>query len=610
MLYFDVKCGILIQGHLLNQYFQYDLILFLSRSLDSIPESRRTDTKEDNMMKSTAKPIIRYIKRTALLVTIAVTLFVGSLFMFSVLNLVRRESFPNVHLFDRAENYQADLLSVASATCTVVSPVSLVGNTIITTVGVQLRSVSESISFFRGTRSMIIMGIVAGCGFIVLLAVFIVTRRRSKAQLMRLAYIDSLTGCRNYMAFQKEASVLLAKNQRYALILFDVNRFKAINNTYGFKEGNKLLIFVSKKVQDFIADDETCSRVSDDNFTILLRYESDEQLRSRLGELFAGMKQFLSPYGNNMIELNYACGVYVIVNRELPLDYCHENAQMAKQSVKELYDTTVSFYDDTFRQQVIETQVIEASMYQGLENNEFEIYLQPKYDLRTEEVAGAEALIRWHHPTLGFLTPNRFIPIFEHNGFLLKLDCYVYEKVCSLLQSWIESGATPIPISVNMSRLHVRQRNFVEDLERMVNSHGVPAELIEIELTENAFFEDTQQIIDVMEQLKSKGFKLSMDDFGSGYSSLNLLNMLPVDTVKLDRMMFTETTKAERSKKVAANAIHIVRDLEMTAVAEGIETQEQVDFLKHIDCDMVQGYFYAKPMPVYKFEQLAYNRVG
>jgi predicted signal transduction protein with EAL and GGDEF domain len=156
---------------------------------------------------------------------------------------------------------------------------------------------------------------------------------------------------------------------------------------------------------------------------MLLRYESDEQLKTRLDQLFAGMKLFLSPYGNNAIELNYACGVYVIINRELPIDYCHENAQMAKQSVKELYDTTVSFYDDILRQQVIETQVIEASMYQGLENDEFEIYLQPKYDLKTETVAGAEALIRWHHPTLGFLTPYRFIPIFEHNGFLLKLDC-------------------------------------------------------------------------------------------------------------------------------------------------------------------------------------------
>lgn len=557
-------------------------------------------------MISTAKPITRYIKRTALLVTIAVTLFAGSLFIFSVLPSATRDPLPQAYVLDKVEHFGANLLSVASVSGTIVALPAFSD----TTAANDLRSILDSLVLFRGTRGILIMGAVTAVGFIALLLIFIITRRRSKAQLTRLAYIDSLTGYQNYSAFQKKAAALLSKHQRYALILFDINRFKAINNTYGFKEGNKLLIFVSKKIQAFISENETFSRVSDDNFTMLLCYESDEQLKSRLEQFFAGMKQFQSPYGNNAIELNYACGVYVIINRELPLDYCHENAQMAKQSVKELYDTTISFYDDTLRQQVIETQVIEASMYQGLENDEFEIYLQPKYDLKTEKVAGAEALIRWHHPTLGFLTPSRFIPIFEHNGFLLKLDCYVYEKVCCLLQSWIESGETPIPISVNMSRLHVRQQNFVEELEQMVNSHGVPAELIEIELTENAFFEDTQQIIDVMEQLKSKGFRLSMDDFGSGYSSLNLLNMLPVDTVKLDRAMFTETTKAERSKKVAANAIHIVRDLEMTAVAEGIETREQVDFLKNIDCDMVQGYFYAKPMPVIKFEQLAYNRVG
>ncbi len=482
-------------------------------------------------------------------------------------------------------------------------------STIKTTHGGHAANLPQPLKFLSRSQNLVAMGYVAGVGFVALLIIFFVTRYRSKEQLMRLAYIDSLTGNQNYTAFQKKAAALLAKNQRYAFVLFDINRFKAINNTYGFKEGNNLLLYVSQQLSDFVGEDETFARASDDNFAALLRFDGEEQLRGRLERLFEGMKFFCVPNSGNQIQLNFACGVYVVVNRELPLDYCHENAQMAKQNVKELYDTAIFFYDDALRQKVIETQEIEASMYKALENNEFEVYLQPKYDLKSERIAGAEALIRWHHPTLGFLTPNRFIPIFEHNGFLLKLDCYVYEKVCSILSNWASEGLTPLPIAVNMSRLHVRQQGFVEDLEKMLSRHGVPAELIEIELTETAFFEDTQQIIDVMEKLKDKGFKLSMDDFGSGYSSLNLLNMLPVDIIKLDRMMFTETDKADRSRKVAANAIHIVRDLEMKAVAEGIETKEQVDFLKGIDCDMVQGYYFAKPMPVSQFEMLAYNQV-
>ncbi len=453
---------------------------------------------------------------------------------------------------------------------------------------------------------------IIGLFFVMGLVAFVfvlIYRALTKKKLAQLTYVDQVTGCDNYAAFTLKAESLLKNRGQYAYVMFDINRFKAINNSYGFQEGNCLLLLVSQQLKEFTRCDELFSRSSDDNFTLLLQYESVEQLTQRLNALFVKMKYFYSTRKKLEYQVNYACGVFLITEPDVPLVYCHGNAQLAKRSVKNLYDTAIFFYDESLRKRIIETQEIEASMYSALENREFEVYLQPKYELSTDTIVGAEALIRWHHPTMGFLSPARFIPILEQNGFLLRLDCYVHEEVCKIIRSWMDAGETPFPISVNMSRLHARQQDFVERLDGTASRYQVSPELVEIELTETAFHDDTQQIIDVMQRLKEKGFRLAMDDFGSGYSSLNLLNVLPVDIIKLDRMMFRDLEKQDRSKKIVTNAIHIVRDLEMKVVAEGIETQEQIDFLRDIECDMVQGYFYARPMPVPQFEMLAFSRI-
>ncbi len=466
----------------------------------------------------------------------------------------------------------------------------------------------EGLVSHRVGLTVVVLGFFFLIGLIILIF-SLVFRILTKRKLAQLTYVDQLTGYDNYEAFTLKANKLIVSGAQYAYVVFDINRFKAINNSYGFQEGNSLLLLVSQHLRDFTRCDELFSRSSDDNFTLLLCYETAAQLTERLNAMFVKMKYFYSIRKKLEYQVNYACGVYLMTEPDVPLVHCHANAQLAKQNVKDLYDTAISFYDESLRRRIIETQEIEASMYNALQNREFEVYLQPKYDLSTETIAGAEALIRWHHPTMGFLSPARFIPILEQNGFLLRLDCYVHEQVCRMLRSWVDAGETPFPISVNMSRLHARQQDFVERIEQTASRYRVPPELLEIELTETAFHDDTQQIIDVMQRLKEKGFRLAMDDFGSGYSSLNLLNVLPVDIIKLDRMMFKDLDNQDRSKKIVTNAIHIVRDLEMKAVAEGIETQEQIDFLKDIECDMVQGYYYARPMPVPQFEMLVFSKI-
>ncbi len=444
----------------------------------------------------------------------------------------------------------------------------------------------------------------------IVLAVLLALRFRTKEQLAQMTYMDSVTGFANYFAFRENALKYIKNGRKYAYVLFDISRFEAINTAYGFREGNLILRHIAKRINAFIGpDEELFARSSDDNFAMLLCYDCAEQLQARLQHLFENMNHYHPDSSNNCYTLNYACGIYLMENGGEQIDYCHESAQIARNRIKALYDTSINFYDDRLRQQVTETQIVEASMYDGLANNEFEVYIQPKYELKNETIVGGEALIRWHHPTMGFLMPSHFIPIFEQNGFLLKLDCCVNEQICRVLQTWIAARQKALPIAVNMSRLHVRQPDFVDRFEATVRRYDVPTGLIEVELTESAFLEDTQQIIDVMNRLREKGFCLSMDDFGTGYSSLNLLNVLPMDIIKLDRMMFIDLENDVRSKKVVTNAVHIVRDLDMKVVAEGIETREQVDFLKEIDCDMVQGYYFAKPMPVSEFEKLAYGRV-
>lgn len=254
---------------------------------------------------------------------------------------------------------------------------------------------------------------------------------------------------------------------------------------------------------------------------------------------------------------------------------------------------------------------IEKDMELALINQEFKVYLQPKYSLDTEQIVGAEALVRWIHSTKGIIPPDKFIPLFEKNGFIKQLDFYIFEEVCSVQKKWGENNIAleDIPISVNLSRIHMNESRLTLKLGEIIKQYGIEAKCLEIELTESAILDNIDSLIRIIEDIKKAGFAVSMDDFGSGYSSLNLLKDLLVDILKIDKEFLGEGGDDYRGKVILSNIIHMAKELKLITVAEGVETKEQVEFLKEVGCNIAQGYYYAKPMPISDFEKLMFGKV-
>ena len=246
---------------------------------------------------------------------------------------------------------------------------------------------------------------------------------------------------------------------------------------------------------------------------------------------------------------------------------------------------------------------MEDDMERALANKEFKVYLQPKISTGEEKLAGAEALVRWVHPTEGFIPPNKFIPIFEQNGFILKLDDYMLEEIARQQAEWIAQGRSIVPISVNVSRAHFTREDLAEHIVGIVDKYKVPHSVIELELTESAFFDDKQTLLNTVKSLREAGFPVSMDDFGAGYSSLNSLKEMHLDVLKIDADFFRGVEEEKRGMLIVSEVIDLAKKLDMKIVAEGIENKEQVDFLTELECDLIQGYFFAKPMPISEFEE-------
>lgn len=442
-----------------------------------------------------------------------------------------------------------------------------------------------------------------------IIVVAIVNYNTNQKEVYRAAYVDQLTGLPSKTKHKLDAQALIDKQERrYAYVTFDVDNFKYINEMFGYEHGNLILIHIAEVVRNFVKEKELCARVSSDNFALLLIDEKgQEELTRRIEELLDGITEFKAEgKEHSLCTLKFSCGVYRI-EKAKDINKVRANANMARIESKKRMFTEVVYYDETLRARRIEERELEYDAEDALKNGEFLVYFQPKYDVETEKIIGAEALIRWKHSKRGLLSPGTFIPLFEANGFVIELDLYVLERVCELIAAWLTAGIRPVCISVNLSRTHLYERNLVERLESIVNKYDIPREYIEFELTESAFYEERETLLRVMSDIKKAGFRLSMDDFGSGYSSLNLLRQLPVDVLKLDREFLgncEEGDEGERGKRIVTHVISMAKDLQMSVLAEGVETKKQKEFLQKAKCEMIQGYYYAKPMPTADFEVL------
>ena len=424
---------------------------------------------------------------------------------------------------------------------------------------------------------------------------------RSQRKLLKLYYADKETGGNNWYYFLGVASKKMRKYRRksvkVAMVHIQMEKYRSYCSCYGDKEGSKLVSDFYDVIRKSITRKETFARHEMCDFGILLCYMDEEHLVERVEKI---MKLMAEKRPN--IKLYFKAGIHILDGERMEPAESYNRATIARTKIDDSHNESVSFFTKQMKEELLWERKVENEMERALQNHEYKVYLQPKYSVDNEKLAAAEALVRWVHPTEGLIAPYRFIPIFERNGFITRLDDYMIEEVAKLQAGWIAQGKRIVPISVNVSRAHFTRENLAEHICEIVDHYKVPHEAIELELTESAFFDDKETLIGIVNKMKGYGFVVSMDDFGAGYSSLNSLKELPIDVVKLDAEFFRGNDEEGKGKVIVSDAIGLAKKLNMRIVAEGIETREQVDFLAEKECDLIQGYYFAKPMPVEEFE--------
>ncbi|MCI2056478.1 MAG: EAL domain-containing protein [Oscillibacter sp.] len=425
-------------------------------------------------------------------------------------------------------------------------------------------------------------------------------RLRETAAMINKVERDELTGLYNKQFFLHKLAEHLNTNpnERYDLLCIGVERFKLVNDTYGTQKGDQLLCHIADVLREAGRSLNICGRFSSDIFYLLMPHKS-----VYTNEMFQPWIDKIKAFPIDM-DIKVHCGIYEIHNRAVPVNAMCDRAQLAAEKNRGKYDVYFSCYDDAIRQKLLEEQFITSSMQSALEQKQFQVYYQPKYDLNTETVAGAEALVRWIHPEQGILSPGSFIPLFEKNGFITHLDNYVWETVCQDIRSWMDRGLPPVSVSVNVSRADIYNPKLIDILLNLVAKYQISIRCLHLEITESAYTDNPEQIITVVSKLRDLGFVVEMDDFGNGYSSLNMLAEMPVDVLKLDIRFIQNQTLKTSGKGILSFVISLAKWLNLAVVAEGVETAEQIATLRFMDCNYVQGFYYARPMPKQHFEHL------
>ena len=411
---------------------------------------------------------------------------------------------------------------------------------------------------------------------------------------------DPVTNLLTEKIFYERAQVMLEENpgQAFDIIAVDIERFKIINDAFGTAAGNQLLSDLSVCLLDIRVDEKSLfARIRADLFAVLVPREEGVY-----GRLEHSLNCFLKNYPLPM-RLTVKIGVYQIEERDIPVERMCDRAFIAAGSIKGMYAEKIVFYNNAMREKMLFEQKILDTMVEALEQGQFQIHLQPKVRVNTEEVVGAEALVRWEHPELGLLSPADFLPVFERNGFIYSLDLYVWHKVCSAMQRWRQMGGADIPVAVNVSRMDIYHGDLPSLFTELVKDYGLEPKNLHLEITESAYISDSRQLLLVVEQLRKTGFVVEMDDFGSGYSSLNMLSELPVDVLKLDLKFLRTGTDAGRRHRIMQAVIDLAHTLHLLVIAEGVETKEESLLLEEMGCQYAQGYYYGRPVPENEFEK-------
>ena len=415
-----------------------------------------------------------------------------------------------------------------------------------------------------------------------------------------LATYDELTGIYNKQAFYAKTKEMLLDNpdKNFDLLRINIERFKVLNDLFGESTGDKLLQYIGKFLKEINLPLCVSGRLYADNFVVC--YEAGKgDSRRMINTLQMVADSFAI---NNRTILSF--GLYRIDDKTLPVSVMCDRANMALWKAKGNFKNPYCEYDEKMRQQVLKEQKIINAMERAIQNKEFTLYLQPKYDIEKGTIIGAEALVRWISLENGFISPGDFIPVFENNGFVYEVDKFIWEESCRYLRKWLDEGREVHPISVNVSRIDLYDPKLVQHLVNLREKYQLPSQYLELEITESAYTEDPEQIITITRQLREASFVILMDDFGTGYSSLNMLKDIQIDVLKLDMGFLKSSDYSAKGGNILTAILKMAESLKMQAIAEGVETKEQVEFLKSIGCKYVQGFYYSKPLPVGEFEKL------
>lgn len=418
-----------------------------------------------------------------------------------------------------------------------------------------------------------------------------------------IAERDDLTGVYNMRSFFEHAKTMLKTEtdcNRY-ILCFDISRFRDYNALFGFSEGDNLLKAIRHLVFEQIdRRHDLLGRLYSDIFVAYI--EGDEKY---IHEFIENISKQIAEY-TSTYRVKVFFGICRVDNINIPVHVLCDRSRIALRTVKGNELINYAFFDDTLKNRTEQNVKVRNKMHDALLDKEFLLYLQPKVEISTGKILGAEALARWKQPNDELVSPAVFIPVFEKTGFIIKFDEYIWEETCKMLRIWIDKGYKLMPVSINVSRIHFNDDNFCSILLRLVEKYDLPPHLLELELTESAFFENEKRLIRDMKILQENGFVFSMDDFGTGYSSLNTLRTLPFNIIKLDKAFISDGTDNERGQIVARHTVQMAKELNMKIIAEGVETVNQARFLLHIGCNLAQGYYYSKPVDVEEFEVLSF----
>ena len=415
---------------------------------------------------------------------------------------------------------------------------------------------------------------------------------------------DTLTALPNMRAFLQSAQVLIEEHpeEEYEIVRMDIERFRIISEMFGIDEGDKLLKFIAVKIQEYLDEEDEVAycRIASDVFAMCIPVHSYS-----VDTMIQKLQKAVTEYPKNY-EVVLSFGRYYVTKEDreqkVPVSNLVDRAAAAQITIKGNYLQHVAVYDESIRKKEADEAMILSEMNHALENGEFQVYLQPKVNMQTGKIIGSEALVRWQHPGKGLISPAAFVPAFEKNGFIIEIDKYMIRNTCAIIRRWIDSGIPVYPVSVNLSRLNLYNKRIIQDIREYVEEYQIPREYISFEITESAFSGDNSYIKILAEKLQKEHFKVLMDDFGSGYSSLNTLKEIPVDVLKIDLKFLPAGENDEKANLIIKHVVEMAVDLDLMIIVEGVEREEQVEFLTKIGCKIAQGFYYYRPISVLEYE--------